>query len=40
VGAQINNLNVQAQIAQPKLLIGKEQVQIAQVKLKLEKRIR
>jgi len=32
VGAQIKNFKAQAQIAQPKFLIGKAQVQIAQKK--------
>jgi len=37
VSAQIKKFNAQAQIAQPKFLIGKTQVQIAQVKNKIEK---
>jgi len=37
VGAQIKNFNAQAQIAQPKILIGKMQAQIAQVKNKIGK---
>jgi len=37
VGAQIKNFNAQAQIAQPKCLIGKTQAQIAQVKNKIGK---
>jgi len=35
VGAQIKNFNTQAQIVQPKFLIGKTQAQIAQVKNKV-----
>jgi len=31
VGAQIKNFSAQAQIAQPKFLIGKTQAQIAQL---------
>jgi len=38
VGAQIKKFNTQAQIAQPKFLIGKPQPQIAQEKIKSEKR--
>jgi len=37
VGAQIKHFNAQAQIAQPKILIGKTQAQIAQVKTKIGK---
>jgi len=37
VGAQIRNFNAQAQIAQPKFLIGKTQAQIAQIKNKIRK---
>jgi len=35
VGAQIKNFNAQAQIAQPKILIGKTQAQIAQLFTKI-----
>jgi len=37
VGTQIKNFNAQAQIAQPKFLIGKTQAQLEQVKSKIEK---
>jgi len=37
-GRANKNFNAQAQIAQPKFLIGKTQAQIGQVKNKLEKR--
>jgi len=37
VGAQIKSFNTQAQIAQPKFLIGKTQAQIAKVKNKIRK---
>jgi len=37
VGAQIKKFKAQAQIAQPKILIGKTQAQIAQVKNKIGK---
>jgi len=40
VGAQIKTFNAQAQIAKSKFLIGKTQAQIAQVKIKSEKRKR
>jgi len=37
MGAPIKHFNTQAQIAQPKFLIGKTQAQFAQVKNKIEK---
>jgi len=37
-GRANKKFNAQAQIAQPKFLIGKTQAQIAQVKIKSEKR--
>jgi len=37
VGAQIKKFNAQAQIAQPKFLIGKTQAQIAQRLKKIDK---